>query len=153
MMLTLLSLAFCQSLLFAEEIPKPLPKFEEALPSEKFFNKQPLPVGHTYGFATNKTLKELKPLLLSNLGEGWDLKIAPPDELAKMNKRQDFKMENAGQLVHEDFPNHSIGVTLIKMPKNDREETKGYSKILSIVTVDMKKAAEIDSKKSEEKSE
>ena len=128
---------------------KPLPRFEEMLPSEHFFNKGPLPVGHTYGFATNRTLEELEKLLLKSLGEGWKLEVAPAEVVKKMNEGSEVRMEAVAELVHKDFENYSIGVTLAPMPETQKEDFKRYSKMLSIVTVDIEIAKKLEQKESE----
>ena len=129
---------------------KPLPRFEEMLPSERFFNKGPLPVGHTYGFATNKTLKELEKLLLKSLGEGWKLEVAPVEVVKQMNQGSEIQMEAVARLVHKDFEKYSIGVTLAPMPESQKEEFKSYLKVLSIVTVDTEIAKRLKQKEVEQ---
>lgn len=147
--ITLWAVILLPSLLMADESAKPLPKFEKMLPSEHFFNKEPISVGHTYGFATNKNLKEIRKLLLKSLGEGWEFKVIPPEELAEMSKNGGIHFEGVGNLVHEDYARYSIGVTLIGMPETQKKELKDYQKMLSIVTVDLEIAMKLESKKKE----
>ena len=150
-LLPMILLAFSQTPATAEDQQKPLPKFEEVLPSEKLFNNEPLAFGHTYGFATNKTLKEVGPILLKNLGEGWKLEITPAEKLKETNKGAVVKLEGMGRLIHKDFQNFSIGVTLVKMPNTDKKEVEGFSWVLSIVVVDLAKAAKNELKENSEK--
>lgn len=147
--ITLVSVILLPSLSIADEEAKPLPKFEKLLPSEHFFNKEPISVGHTYGFATNKTLKEIKELLLKELGEGWSFETMPAEELAEMSKNGGMKFEGVGNLAHDDYARYSIGVTLVAMPKTQEKALKDYKKMLSIVTVDLEVAMKLESKKKE----
>ncbi|MDB4416821.1 hypothetical protein N9115_00330 [bacterium] len=141
------------SVLNAQNQGKPLPKFEELLPTEHFFNKEPISVGHTYGFMTNKGLKELKELLLAKLGDGWEFEIAPPEVLKDMNKGRGPQYEEIGSLSHKDFEKYSIGVTLVKTPATFEEELKGFTYMLSIVTVDTEIARKLEEQEKQNKTQ
>ncbi|MDB2673612.1 hypothetical protein N9Y81_01520 [Akkermansiaceae bacterium] len=148
--LLLLIALLIPSLCVADDEAKPLPEFEKLLPSEKFFNKEALAVGHTYGFATNKSIGGIEKLLLKALGDGWKFKTAPADYIELINKNSEVKMDAVGNLSHDDFKKYSIGVTLVPIPKNQSGEFKGYKKVLSIVTVDLEVAAKLNSEAKKE---
>ena len=124
-----------------------LPAFEKILKSEKCFNKQALPVGHTYGYYTNKSLEELKPLILKDLGEGWSMKISMKNEVKKFSEGTGMKFVGVGELKHDDFSGYSIGVTLIDISEIKTKNKIEYRRMLSIVTVDLAKAAAIEKEK------
>ena len=132
-LITLLILS--ASLVSAEEMKSEemkLPAFEKSLSTELFFNKEEISVGLTYGFATNKNLDELKPLLLKFLGEGWTMEIAP--EKKAVAGKEGKTAVRVARLLHKDMTEHEVAVVLGKMPADSVEKFKKYTYMLSIVT-------------------
>jgi len=138
----LASLLLCSSLVTEENFA--VPNFEKALPSEHFFNNEAIQVGRTYGFATNKTLEQLKPLLLKFLGEGWEIQIAPAEFVKNMRSEDNMTFVGLAKLSHPKLKSHEIAVTLIKMPADADEKMKKFAHMLSIVTCDLERVKKIE---------
>ncbi|MDB4669792.1 hypothetical protein OAF33_01985 [bacterium] len=130
-------LLLSSSILSAEEVK--LPAFEKSLGSELFFNKGEISVGHTYGFATDKKLDALKPMLLKFLGKGWRMEIAPEEALKNMPSEDGMQFVGLARLLHKDMTEHEVGITLVKMPPASDKALKKYSYMLSITTANKAK--------------
>jgi len=115
--------------------PIALPNFETQLQTEKFVIKELIKDETYYGFATNKSFDELQKLLIESLGDGWKIQVAPDRIIKMLSKERNLQLKGFGRLLHKDYEDFTITVTLTPMPKKFKTDENNHINFLSIVTV------------------
>ena len=116
-----------------------LPDFLKVLNDEKLITKTPSETGITYIFASNRSLAELKPVLLKALGDGWSME-AIPERILQNIKREDPSLLNISRLTHANQTRYSLVAKLLTIPKKEKEAYAGFKHRVQIAVVDLKKA-------------